>query len=472
MYEVAVGHQASTITITAKEGFRLSWIDVTEVEGIRPMPLNFVQPQLVAKRILLLFPAQSYSVDSFVAAARRLGIDLLLGTDLPGSFARHGLPLIAVDFRFPESASAAIEAQVRATRLDGIVPTNESSAVVAALAAERLGLRHVKASAVYAARNKRLMRDLFTKAGVPGPQFIVLEPNEDPMALLSAIHFPCVVKPTMLTGSQGVIRANDPAELLAAVRRVRTILARHGSDASSDPDFYHLLVEDYIPGREVAVEAVVSGGSFRPLAILDKPDDLVGPYFEETLYITPSRLPPLVQSTILEVAEHAARAIGLLQGPLHVELRIDGPRVAVVEIAGRSMGGLCSRVLDRATGPIEDIILSQAAGLELPISETMSAIGQERKLAAGVMMMPIPRSGVLRRVTGMQAAQAVPGVEGITVALKPGDSIRALPEGASYLGFIFALGATPAEVEQSLRASFAALKFELSPLLELWSTEA
>jgi biotin carboxylase len=435
------------------------------------MPLDLVQPQQVAKRILLLFPAQSYRVDSFVAAARRLGIDLLLGTDLPGSFARHGLPLIAVDFRQPKEASMAIEARFRPTRLDGIVPTNESSAVVAALAAERLGLPHVSATAVYAARNKRLMRDLFTKDGVPGPRFIVLEPNQDPKSLLPAVRFPCVVKPTMLTGSQGVIRANDPAEFLVAVRRVRIILARHGSDACSDPDFHHLLVEDYIPGREVVVEAVVSGGSFRPLAIFDKPDDLVGPCFEETLYITPSRLPSPMQSAILEVAEHAARAIGLSRGPLHVELRVDGPRVAVVEIAGRSMGGLCSRVLDRVTGPLEDIILSQAAGLELPVNKTMSADGKALKLAAGVMMMPIPRSGVLRRVTGMQAAQAVPGVEGVTVTLNPGESIRTLPEGASYLGFIFALGATPDEVEQSLRASFAELKFELSPLLELWPTE-
>jgi biotin carboxylase len=436
------------------------------------MPLNFVQPKPVAKRILLLFPAQSYRVESFVTAARRLGIGLVLGTDLPGSFARHGLPLIAIDFRQPKEASAAIEAHVQAAQLDGIVPTNESSAVVAALAAERLGLPHVKATAVYAARNKRLMRELFAEAGVPGPQFIVLEPSEDPKKLLPAVRFPCVVKPTMLTGSQGVIRANDPAELLAAVRRVRTILARHGSDASSDPDFYHLLVEDYIPGREVAVEAVVSGGRFRLLAMFDKPDDLVGPYFEETLYITPSRLPSPVQSAVLEVAEQAARAIGLSQGPLHVELRIDGPRIAVVEIAGRSMGGLCSRVLDRVTGPLEDIILSQAAGLELPINETTRANGQVRKLAAGVMMMPIPRSGVLRRVTGMQAARAVPGVEGVTLAIEPGESIRVLPDGASYLGFIFALGATPAEVEQSLRASFAELEFVLSPLLELWPTES
>jgi biotin carboxylase len=432
------------------------------------MPLSLAQPQPGAKRILLLFPAQSYRVESFVAAAHRLGIGLILGTDLPGSFAHHGLPLITVDFRQPESTAAAIEANAKTMRLDGIVPTNESSAVVAALAAERLGLPHVKSTAVYAARNKRLMRELFAKAGVPGPRTMVVEPNEDPQARLRDVRFPCVVKATMLTGSQGVIRANDCAEFLAAVRRVRTILARYGGDASSDPDFHRLLVEDYLPGREVAVEAVITGGRFRPLAIFDKPDDLVGPYFEETLYVTPSRLPASVQSAVLEVAEQAARALGLTHGPLHAELRVDGARVAVVEIAGRSMGGQCSRVLDKVTGPIEDIILSQAAGLELPINKTLSAATKGSELAAGVMMMPIPRSGVLRKVTGLQAARAVPGVEGVTVAINPGESIRTLPDGASYLGFIFARGATPDQVEQALRASFAELGFELSPLLELW----
>jgi len=435
------------------------------------MPLELAERQRVEKRILLLFPAQSYRVDAFVAAARRLGILLVLGTDLPGPFARYGLPLVTVDFSQPESAGAAIEAMARATPLDGIVPTHESSAVVAALAAERLRLPHVKANAAYAARNKRLMRELFAKAGVPGPRTIVVEPNEDPQDRLCDVQFPCIIKPTMLTGSQGVIRADDPGEFLAAVRRIRTILSRHGSDASSDPDFYHLLVEGYLPGHEVAVEAVVTNGKLRPLAVFDKPDDLAGPYFEETLYVTPSRLPGAVQSAILSVVEQAARALGLSQGPVHAELRIDGPRIAVVEIAGRSMGGLCSRVLDQVTGPIEDIILSQAAGLEIANDQAENAVTKERSPAAGVMMMPIPRSGVLRNVQGVQAARAVPGVESVTVAIKPGESIRALPEGASYLGFIFARGTTPDDVEQALRASFAELRFELSPLLELWPTE-
>lgn len=424
------------------------------------MPMNPARPELPSKRLLLLFPAQSYRVDAYVEAARRLGVGLVLGTNLPGPFARYDLPLVTVDFRHPESGATSIETAARATPLDGIVPTNESSAVVAALAAERLGLPHAASSAAYAARNKRRMREIFAEAGVPSPRAITLGPNDDPQDLLRDVVFPCVVKPTMLTGSQGVIRADDPAGLLAAVGRVRRILAQHASDASSDPDFHHLLVEDYLPGREVALEGTVTRGELRVLALFDKPDDLVGPYFEETLYVTPSRLSAPSQAAIIDVAARAARAIGLTHGPVHAELRVDGPRVAMVEIAARSIGGLCSRAFEQVTGSLEDIVLSHAAGLSAPHRE---AIG----VAAGVMMMPIPRSGVLRKVTGLEAARAVAGIEEVTVAIAPGDSIRALPEGASYLGFIFARGTSPLEVERRLRASFAELRFELSPLLEL-----
>src|SRR5258706_4160126 len=216
-------------------GFRLLRSTVLRRKLRDPKPMNPARPELPPKRLLLLFPAQSYRVDAYVEAARRLGVGLVLGTDLPGPFARYDLPMVTVDFRHPESGATSIETAARATPLDGIVPTNESSAVVAALAAERLGLPHAAASAAYAARNKRRMREIFAEAGVPSPRALTLGPNDDPQDLLRDVVFPCVVKPTMLTGSQGVIRADDPAGLLAAVSRVRRILAQHASDASSDP---------------------------------------------------------------------------------------------------------------------------------------------------------------------------------------------------------------------------------------------
>lgn len=411
-------------------------------------------------RVLLLFPSQSYRVEAFVKAAERTGVALWLGTDLPAAFARLGPPVVGVDFRAPEAAAAVIARLAAEAPFAGILGTNESSAVVAAMAASLLGLPCSSPEGALAARDKRRMRELLDRAGVPSPRHRVLAPDVEVEDVAAEMRFPCVVKPPMLTGSQGVIRADHAAGLIAAVARVRRILARHGSDARAAPGFLDVLVEDYLPGREVAVEGIMTNGELSPMAIFDKPDELAGPFFEETLYVTPSRLPAEAQADILDVTARAARALGLTHGPVHVELRTDGGRAAVVELAARSIGGLCSRVFTLVAGPLEDVLLAHAAGLPLP--------GHARAAeAAGVMMMPIPRSGVLRRVEGLDEARRVPGVDGVTVAIQPGEAIRALPEGASYLGFIFASGAGPEAVEASLREAHAALRFTWAPLLEM-----
>jgi biotin carboxylase len=413
------------------------------------------------RRILLLFPAHSYRVEAFLEAAQRTGVDLWLGTDLPAAFAKLGRPTVAVDFGAPERAADEIARAAARAPFAGIVATDEGSAVVAALAAEKLGLPCSSAEGARAARDKRLMRRLLAEHGVPSPRHRVLAPHEAPEAIAREVSFPCVVKPPMLTGSQGVIRADDPAELARAVARVRRILERHGGGARAYPGFFDLVVEDYLPGREVAIEAVMTAGEMTPLAIFDKPDDLTGPFFEETIYVTPSRLPPEAQSNLLDVTARAARALGLRHGPIHAELRTEGGRASVVELAARSIGGLCSRVFQTVAGPLEDVLLAHAAGLPLPAKEQGAA-------AAGVMMIPIPRSGVLKRVTGVDAARAVEGIDGVTIAREPGEAVRMLPEGASYLGFIFARGPAPDEVEAALRSAHRALVFDWAPLLETW----
>jgi biotin carboxylase len=420
-------------------------------------------PEAPRQRLLLLFPAHSYRVEAFVEAADRAGVNLWLGTDLPAAFTRLARPTVGVDFREPERAVTEIVRVAAETPFTGILATDEGSAVVAARASARLWLPFSSPGGAAAARDKRLMRRLLAAYGVPSPQHVVIPPDA-PLetlegALAGTVRFPCVVKPPMLTGSQGVIRADDGVELARAVARVRRILDRHGSAARADPGFFDVIVEDYLPGREVAVEGLMTAGTLTPLAIFDKPDDLTGPFFEETIYVTPSRLSAAEQVDIVDVTERAARALGLMHGPVHVELRTHAGRASVVELAARSIGGLCSQVFRLAAGPLEDVLLAHAAGLPLPRPTAGAA-------AAGVMMIPIPRSGVLRHVTGLDEARAVPGIDGVTIAIGPGDAIRALPEGASYLGFIFAHGPTPAAVEAALRAAHAALGFTWAPLLD------
>jgi biotin carboxylase len=372
---------------------------------------------------------------------------------MPMAFESLGCERVQIDFRDPESACDSLAE----SPIDGVIPTDEGSAVVAAMIAARLGLPAPSVAAVQAARDKRRMRQLLCEADVPSPAFRVLEPDRDPTELGREVSFPCVVKAPMLSGSQGVIRADDRPELVRAVSRVRSILAHHPSPARDDPDFHRILVEDYLEGVEVAVEALISGGEILPIAIFDKPDELVGPFFEETLYVTPSRLPPAMQAEVIDVARRAAQALGLGHGPIHAELRIGPGGPFVVEIAARSIGGLCSRTLELALRDLEGDLIAHAAGL--------APKPRDGSTAAGVMMIPIAKSGVFRRVSGVEEASKIEGIDSVTITARPGDAVRALPEGSSYLGFIFARGEIPRAVEASLREANSLLTFELSRLL-------
>ena len=414
-------------------------------------------------KLLLIAPATSYRVEAFVLAAGRLGVEVTIASDVPAAHAWHRAPTIRVDLSDPERAA---EDCLRGAdgRYHGVIGTDEASALVAAHVAARLGLSANDPEGVLAARDKRRMRERLESSGVPQPDAHVLEPDADVQAFAETTRYPCVVKPPMLTGSQGVIRANDAAELHAAVSRVRRILERHPSAWSNNPDFHRLLVEEFVAGPEIAVEALIDAGRLVPTAVFDKPDELAGPFFEETLYVTPSRHPPSALARALTVTESAARALGLVQGPIHAELRLTPLGPFLIEIAARSIGGLCSRTLELAADNLEELLIRHAVGLPRPGTDEVP--GGKRR-AAGVMMIPIAKNGVLRRVEGIDAARAVPGIDSIEITTRPGHAVRMLPEGSSYLGFLFAHAATPAEVEAALRLAHTKLRFEFAPLLEL-----
>ncbi len=251
-----------------------------------------------------------------------------------------------------------------------------------------------------------------------------------------------------------MIRANTVDQFVAAVRRIAAILRRDDVTVSGDAADY-LLAEAYIPGLEVALEGLLNHGELNVLALFDKPDPLEGPYFEETIYVTPSRLPAAVQRRIAVVTAEACLALGLREGPVHAELRVNDDGPWVIEVAARSIGGLCSRVLRFGTGAsLEELILRHALGWPI---ETLE---RERR-AAGVMMIPIPRAGRLRAVRGVEEARRVEGIEDVTVSAHPGQELEPLPEGAQYLGFIFARADTPAAAEKALREAHAHLAVDI-----------
>lgn len=408
-------------------------------------------------RILLLTKVSSYRAPAFMAAAERLGIEVVQVVDAPQSLAGTRPDRLALDFSRPEEAVEAMMAFAREKPVAAILAVDDSGSLLAARASAALGLPHNDPQAAEAARDKYVMRRLLAPAGVPVPAFQRFSTADDPGRIAGQVTYPCVVKPLRRTGSQGVIRADTPAELETAIARLQQILvAGEGGDGP-----YPYLIEDYIPGVEVALEGMLENGELHVLALFDKPDPLEGPFFEETIYVTPSRLPEAAQEAIAGTTRAAAAALGLRRGPIHAELRLNDGGPWLLEVAGRSIGGLCSQILrfgvDRS---LEELILRQAVGMGIE-----SYWRQEG--ARGVMMIPIPARGLLRRYDGVEDAEAVAGITGVEMTAPLNNLLTPLPEGDSYLGFIFALAETPAGVEAALREAHARLKFEIEPVIPL-----
>jgi biotin carboxylase len=414
--------------------------------------------------VLLFATTTGYQIRSFGEAAERVGVEVALATDrcqtLDDPWRDQAIPV-----RFHDHA-ASLRAVTRAaggvTPIVGVLAVGDRPVPLAADAAERLGVPFHPPGAARASRNKQLSRARWREAGLPVPWFTALSIHDEPAG--AARSFPCVVKPLVLSGSRGVIRADDETGLARAFARVRRLLQSREVRALRETDVDTILVEEYLPGDEYAIEGVLDRGELHVLAIFDKPDPLTGPYFEETIYVTPSREPEPRQAAIRSAVSTAARALGLWHGPLHAECRVDGDRVSVLEVAGRPIGGLCARALrftrDEGEMDLEELLLRHAAG------EPLGRWSREPR-ASGVMMVPIPRRGVFRRVEGLDAAAAVPGVVDVRITAKPDQVLVPLPEAASYLGFIFARGESPEDVELALRAAHHRLHVVVDPLLSV-----
>lgn len=405
---------------------------------------------------MLVAPHSSYRISPFLSAAQSLGVDTLVASTSEHSLVSAVAEGLHIDLDRPQHSLDPILDAARQRPFAGVVASDDSAVTLAAQVAAALGLPHNAPDAVHLTQRKDLARARLAEHGLPVPDHRRLDLHGDLPAQAAAIHYPCVLKPLSLSGSRGVIRADTAEQLLAAAERIGAIVA----ELPGDVERRFLLVEDYLPGREVALEAMLHNGKLQVLALFDKPDPLQGPYFEETYYITPSRLPAVHQARIAQRVSEACAAYGLAQGPIHAELRLHDDEAWIVEIAARTIGGQCASLLRHGSGHgLEELVVAQAVGRPL----TPQAMAE----AAGVLMIPIPRGGILRRVEGLGAARRVEHIVEVDIYVREGYELVPLPEGAAYFGFIFARGPDPAAVEAALREAHGCLNVVTAPVWKL-----
>jgi len=412
----------------------------------------------------LVAATTGYQTRSFTEAARRLGIEVLLATDrchvLEDPWRDNAIP---VRFEEPEAAAELLAETAGRLSVDGVVAVADRPTVVAALTAQKLGLPYHSPRAVAACRDKHRMRDVFGVAGLPVPEHYRVALDRDPRDIVGDTHFPCVLKPLGLSASRGVIRANNADEFVAAFERIRRILRQPEIRQFHEAWNEAIQIERYIEGREFAIEGLMMRGELEVLAIFDKPDPLEGPFFEETIYVTPSRESREIQSAMVDATRRAVRALDLSHGPVHAEMRVNDRGVFMLEVAARPIGGLCARALRFKGGlTLEEAIILHATG-NMPDQLTLFTP------ASGIMMIPVPQAGMFESVTGIEEALRTPGVDDIVITAKTGQKLLPLPEGASYTGFIFAGGSDAAFVENALRTAHSKLKFEILTALDVVS---
>jgi biotin carboxylase len=410
--------------------------------------------------VLLLIPSHSYRTSDFMRAASDLDINVIVGIDTEFIVKTDQESVIALDFSDPDKAAEAISQFRPEIDIDAILAVDDAGTLIAAKASQILELPHNSVSSVELTRDKYALRTALSVSRLPSPGyklFDIAQSEDDLRDIGDSMKYPVVLKPRGLSGSQGIIRADSCIEFTEAFSRIKGILESENSRKECGADLLtSILVEDYVSGPEFALEGVLSRGNLTVLALFDKPDPLIGPFFEETIYVTPTRYSDDVQVQIISTVQSACRNLGLTHGPIHAEVRLEKNEVFLIDLAGRSIGGLCSRTLSFGSGlSLEEIILTHAVG------DDINQLNRE-SLAAGVMMIPIPAAGIFQKVSGVDKAESISGIESVSIIPTSGDEVIPLPDGNEYLGFILGKGKSPQTVEKSLREAHDQLDFEIT----------
>lgn len=371
-----------------------------------------------------------------------------------------GLRPTTVAVQPPEQAIEQALRLHEQTSIGAVLGYEEDATLTVAHIAAALGLPAHPVAAAEAALDKPMMKQRFAAAGIPAADFIVAADEDEAVAWAEAGGYPVVVKPCRGSASQGVIRANDEHTLRQAYRRLRRIIRDHELDNGGRPPSAH-LVERYLPGSELSCELLLQYGAPEVITEFGKPLPLTGPYFEESIYLTPPALGAALRREVHELSMAAAKALGFYHGPAHCEIRLtpDGPKV--LEIAGRLLGGACAGSFrDRLGEDLDALLLRSALGERI----TLPAPADDAP-TVGALMIPVPGEGRVVAVRGDDGARRVPGVRDVSLQTEPGEIVVPFPEQACYaVGFVSASGPDEAAVVGSLGQAAAQISLELTPL--------
>ncbi len=408
------------------------------------------------RRLLIIAPPGSYRLAPYLKAAKKLNLTALIASVSEYSLLPRGCEGIHINLNKPDQALKDILQLAKDKPFIGILGTDDTTIELASHVAAQLNLPHNPASATRLTQRKDLARDFLSKAGANIPWHKKIHIQDDIYAL-DDIPYPIVVKPLNLSGSRGVIRADSALELKQAIEKITPII----QDTYDNEAKEFVLIEQYIAGVEIALEGLLHDNEMSTLAVFDKPDPLEGPYFEETYYITPSRLPFISLLSCQQEVLKSCQALGLITGPIHAELRIDeNGKPWILEVAARTIGGDCGQSLKPSTKySLEELVISYAIG------EPIKPEPQQR--SAGVLMIPVPKAGILKRVEGLTEARKVANITALTIDIPIGNEVHCLPESSSYLGFIFADADSPEEAEKALRQAHQHLTFVINPVWKI-----
>lgn len=411
---------------------------------------------ILGKRLLLISHHNSYRIASYIKAAKNLSLDVTIASQGKHSLVTEVADGLHVNFDDTESALKEIIKENNKKPFAGILGSDDQTVELAAQAAKVLHLPHNPPEAAQYSHRKDLARAKLTLADRNVPFHCLLNLTKPIKNQIIDLPLPCVVKPLNMSASRGVIRVDNTEQLKVACERLRPILA----DSPNIFEQTHILIEAYIDGIEIAYEGYLQNKKLNTITIFDKPDQLTGPYFAETIYVTPSSLDNDLQLAIKMEIEKSCKAYGLVTGSIHAECRIDkNNKVWILEIASRTIGGDCARILDNNNYSLEEMAILLSIGKNITIKKS--------KKARAVMMIPIKQKGLLKRVEGLSLANKVKHIDSIDIIINQGHELIPLPEGNQYLGYIFSSADTSEKATEAIRMAYDILTFITSPIFKI-----